>query len=1265
MASNWKTRLNDDLSDGSVLTQKVAGASIDQQVDGISFDGDFSVSPDLNLTTAHQNNAALFASLSTYLAKTDSLICVEYTRILRYSGTIRPDLFGSFLSNDSYTQVLVGGENMDYPTTSDGFLGELKPVTAWVPSYRFDSPEVFNQGYLDTIKNRLYFNRTDQDVSLSHDDLSLTLSAGKYSCHRKNLTSGSAWTSSSQYTPTFSSFTRFGVTYFTKDALYDGFDKPIRIGNVSLYEYVLDVAQDLSSSSRGKVQFFIRIEGNPEAIFSKEVPSNGLVSGGILGLKKFSEHSLSADLTSMSSSISAVSFELGDVKDSNNLSYFSQLFCQTDFDLLSESSLPHGHHGQTYIDANASTIPCTTLEGFSSSGTIYIGDETITYSGVVDVSGTYTSITGSILVDSSKDFVAAGVTSDMFLMLPGSNNVRNYKIQTVTTTSITVTETINPIPDGPAKTQYSVRAFTGCSRGKYPAIHDASVGRTLALPEGDDDDPMTITQNIDSVLGRTVALYVLTWNDDANDWNNEENAELIYCGRLDGDINWNPDSAGWSVGSMSLTDVIKDKILLPQPETELKGINLGRKDHILIKFYRDNSNGLELVAYKIVTIQEGFYETPERFLSVFINTVNSSAWYLAFTTRTLTSLETNFSAIINEQGKVEIKLTGNATRYQWIVTMDSNRFTPSTFGGNDSRHERALRGISPTFSVLGYEQTNGTSVEIRAETKDSSLTSEPAVSQKTVALAFHLIDNSWNNNKCFVRDVNKLFSPSRYSHCYCYIDTEDAENQSMYEDSKKIFLKYSSIYADNRSEEYVGIETTYNVDISPLKETKGIQRPNYYIAQRWGNKSVKVRNFLSSSPIFGTEPGQFDDVYSALISTGTPSYNTVYDVLPYGCGLGIPSQIVDTNSFIAANKRIPNGELAVRDFYPYCIEPTPFDEVVMGDFQLSAQILTWRRGKLAVVPIRISEIDRSVTTITDSNLLSDLGVNSLSLTKEHIINGTQLKVINPFTEKEDIYTVNDNASQRQYNFKRIQDISHRGIRISDDTEGLSNLIQRNLVNYDFRRPSYLVNCRVDQTIGWKVYVGEIVNFQSALIPDVAGDGTYGTNTYGIVLSVSRDEHLIANLEIILFPNYSRRAQKWAPSALIDKSYSTGGFSGGYDSTAKQLYLVANKFSDSSLNEKDGDAFDETDVCRIIERAPLDPSSAQTWNNIIIDEAFETDGTNILTLNSGTSLTGFDSNKEYIIEFSGYENATTSQRSRGTFQAGSQDELLGSDKAQRW
>lgn len=144
------------------------------------------------------------------------------------------------------------------------------------------------------------------------------------------------------------------------------------------------ITTDLESKHGVQRRYFLKIDGFEPILWqddgSGEAPS-GWTRSGIVCLDPPTEHSMTFDPVEMCSELSAMSFMIRDFKGSDLKWYFSKLFAPARWDTVDHARVAVATAPNTYIAANATSLPLVYSAALPSSGTAYIGQETFTYGG--------------------------------------------------------------------------------------------------------------------------------------------------------------------------------------------------------------------------------------------------------------------------------------------------------------------------------------------------------------------------------------------------------------------------------------------------------------------------------------------------------------------------------------------------------------------------------------------------------------------------------------------------------------------------------------------------------------------------------------------------------------------------------------------------------------------------------------------------------------------------------------------------------------------
>jgi len=383
---------------------------------------------------------------------------------------------------------------------------------------------------------------------------------------------------------------------------------------------------------------------------------------------------------------------------------------------------------------------------------------------------------------------------------------------------------------------------------------------------------------------------------------------------------------------------------------------------------------------------------------------------------------------------------------------------------------------------------------------------------------------------------------------------------------------------------------------------------------------------------------------------------------------------VDTASFLAASKAVVASPLAHRTAY-IIDEPISWNELATREAKLFGYAPAWRRGKITMVNVLNPDTAVWDVTLDEGNNLENPGEPewpTMKMSTGSVVNQYKCKFqYNNNTAKfGPPITITDVDSVQGLRITKAVTIEHPGVYRGLKSGDLRKILPAELIGRNLRFPSPMVSRSLAPTLLNKIYVGDVVKLISNRIMDPDGSGTLSTNVLALVLGV-RWNHAIdpdddairpaGECSLMLLSQWSSFGDPWAPAALVDKSAANGGL----DVANDELTLVALQWGKAGETD-DGAAFEDTDEVLILERAPRDPTAPDSYGPFAVDGAYETDGANILTLESGASWAGWDATKEHIVVAADYGTATTDQRTRGTWQAAEGTMLLGgSDKAQRY
>jgi hypothetical protein len=156
----------------------------------------------------------------------------------------------------------------------------------------------------------------------------------------------------------------------------------------------MTVAADLATAAGIHRRLYIKIDGLPDTLWQ---PGNYALPGWAgrthrACLSVRSEFSSDLDLGGMQAGMSAMEFELSDIQVAG-VSYFGQLFAPARWSAAGNdhARVAAGGAPETYLDADSATIPLVDSTTLGASGTGYIGQETVSWTG--NAANTLTGVT--------------------------------------------------------------------------------------------------------------------------------------------------------------------------------------------------------------------------------------------------------------------------------------------------------------------------------------------------------------------------------------------------------------------------------------------------------------------------------------------------------------------------------------------------------------------------------------------------------------------------------------------------------------------------------------------------------------------------------------------------------------------------------------------------------------------------------------------------------------------------------------------------------
>lgn len=430
--------------------------------------------------------------------------------------------------------------------------------------------------------------------------------------------------------------------------------------------------------------------------------------------------------------------------------------------------------------------------------------------------------------------------------------------------------------------------------------------------------------------------------------------------------------------------------------------------------------------------------------------------------------------------------------------------------------------------------------------------------------------------------------------------------------------------------------------------------------------SVRVRQ------IFAFE-GPVDIVtYRLLLSTGTAGYNhSLLDAYPFGAGADIPYDLV--SGVIDTAPGVPNIGAPVTLFID---KPITVSELIRSDLIMRWAFFYWQNGTLKMGSWRSPVAALASVTLAETNKAAPSGSEEnhraaavesrewyapISVIRyNRDISDPQGDAYQDTLKLVDRGAIDDAAGEGGIRSLSLRNTyrSVSGVGQSVDDLATNYLTLVPLIS----RPANLITRSVDFRYAFQIAVGDIVLLSDKFARDPQTGQREITSRPAMIVRVGfspggflpgSDEPLLPVGEVDLFfadVDTERAGIAYVPSADIDDTADSGGFSSGYNSSTKTLRCYAHRFSESS-ESSDATHLLPGDKVRIMERDPLDPSDPDYWDDTVASQSGDD-----VTLTTGLSSPAWDADKFYRVTYQPWDSVVSAQQSK-TFQADDADGLI--------
>lgn len=789
-------------------------------------------------------------------------------------------------------------------------------------------------------------------------------------------------------------------------------------------------------------------------------------------------------------------------------------------------------------------------------------------------------------------------------------------------------------------------SFTGCNRGQRSAGYAAGGGTyefgrphrvTDNASQGGNYSPV-VSDRPATWYNRGVSLYLIH-RDDQGVWTGPENAALLYYGRIKA---WSESGDGRiTLDTVSFTEALQTTLLADQYRADVKSGVYVTSDQLsfrveatrattatppVVNYYRSGWLTLDLAAPGFFTHDEIAASINNALNDVFI----VGASFPGTATCTLVRPGSDSASGLYEFVYVD---TAGAAADRWIVEVFLNPDVAKVLGFEAATSFR--NDVGTWATTLTLRRTDD-------ETWTAQATSPP------LRIQVRVDGYTYRGIKIYVEnaDTQKPFLvqptiPSRWN------DRGKAAASAGTEG----FLRIRDVIfpvQDNGDDTFTitgwafydyggaGTELATRDDVvNALRVTDDGTAEPVEVVQVW------------------IEEGRIGDLFAKLIlSTGTSGYNTARDVYPRGMSAGVPWSLVDEDSVVGMGDA------------PYTLlveKPTPLAVLLESALNLTGRHLVWSGGKLTVVsPGEETSLVSDLVALTEDNkaaVVHNVGAQVVEATQtgrslDGVINRATLRYQRVGEKWLREITVNNVASQGDHEQKKA--IVVDGYGVYEGPGGISgahvNAWQSHVAATSlalFSRPLAYVDRTYDMSLATRCVPGArfVLTDERVVNPSTGTRGVSGIQ--GWVISSSFDWRTgVGRMRGVFSAHHGAKAVcAPAPSARVDDTASTGGYTRGYDSATKRLKLKQHEYSRTTEN-KDLTYFSVGDKVRVVE---LDATAPNAWADTIagVDAA-----NNYVTLTTGLGTWGATGavSGYYVLKFDDVATVNASQYAYHAFQA---------------
>lgn len=811
----------------------------------------------------------------------------------------------------------------------------------------------------------------------------------------------------------------------------------------------------------------------------------------------------------------------------------------------------------------------------------------------------------------------------------------------------------------------TANTFGSVYKGVWSCISSSNFGYTYKY-EGTDRENVYVSDVPYSWVGRRVALYVTTWDAATNYWNIETDATLLWVGRLSDRITFSAADACWRLSCEHIIKDLEKSICKKMPTSKINKINLdsyasNNEVGFSITFSEDEAGNL-IGGLHCIIIPVGAYDTRS-FMAELAYRLNylDNQWafsgYEGWGKRPVPFGDWYVNEI--EIGCIVYNTDALSDKH---FTINPYREPPLNGFWNPPGQPRIPEGKFPwLYAILGWDLTGSYAhvSEVRPEYSGGSVIGRRHTWPINIASAFQPIGHT---SKSVYVSNERSFATTQgdYNSAIAFVGIENCVGISG--DDKKIGLVPITSSSTGKLTQGNAWDVPWIKDLNTGAD--------YAVARLQDSaEEIAVRQIYipAAQPAFGyganQRRGPFKMMLYSLLSTGTDSYNSMtYDKMIYDLSIGMEDALVDIPSFLSADAYVMANYPTTADRTGYVIDKElSWLEMFKREGKLFGYFLTWENGKITLKSAVHRDGNEWTETLSDSNNATIGELPESSTGVDTVLNQWRFKISYDWLTGKygPEIIINDAGSQAALNVIKSVTVEHPGIyqgQKIDCAEDVLNITLRDGIEL-FRFPRPVVTVSLSPRMINKIFVGDVVRWESDRFPDPKGTGSMTTSCQALVIDCSWNyEKWTGSARLLLLPTEDDKTP-WGFSCLSDITATNGG----WDAGTLTLEVLRWQYGLS------GGAYDSTriaagDKVNVIERAPSDPTSPLAFTALTVDSV----ASSSITFAAGTTMSAWDPNKEYVVVPADYTNCGANQQIVNAFQADQFNAVLGVDsRAQRW